>query len=149
MDIFRDKITKLRIDWNELPMTEADFYRLCQRFKVQVTEMPLRVGGFYYRMMGQDFIAIDSKLVGPQKLAVLFHELAHFLFHVPDSGPTANFHDVGRQTRKEREADVFALCAIIPRVWVETRTIHELIDNEGIPADMIAARYKIFERYGI
>jgi len=149
MHIFRDKITKLRIDWNERPMTEADFYRLCKRFKITVKEMPLRVGGFYYRVMGRDFIAIDSKLAGTQKLAVLFHELAHFLFHVPDSGVTANFHGVGRQTRKEREADVFAFCAIIPLVWLETRTVHELIDDESIPADMIAARYKIFGQYGI
>jgi len=149
MQIFRDKIAKLAIDWNERPMTEADFYRLCKRFKVSVTEMPLRVGGFYYRVMGKDFIAIDSKLAGPEKLAVLFHELAHFLFHVPDSGVTANFQGVGRQTRKEREADVFALCSIMPRSWFETRTMHELIDDEGIPADMIVARYKIFWQYGI
>lgn len=149
MQIFRDKITKLGIEWNERPMTEADFYRLCKQFKVTVTEMPLRVGGFYYRVMGKDFIAIDSKLAGPQKLAVLFHELAHFLFHVPDSGVTANFHGVGRQTRKEREADVFAFCAIVPLVWIETRTSHELIEDEGFPADMIAARYKIFGQYGI
>lgn len=149
MQIFRDKITKLRIDWNERPMTEADFYRLCKQFKVTVIEMPLRVGGFYYRVMGKDFIAINSKLAGSQKLAVLFHELAHFLFHVPDSGVTANFHGVGRPTRKEREADVFAFCAIIPLVWIETRTNHELIDDEGLPADMIAARYKIFGQYGI
>ena len=149
MHIFRDKITKLSIEWNERSMTEADFYRLCKRFKITVKEMPLRVGGFYYRVMGRDFIAIDSKLAGTQKLAVLFHELAHFLFHVPDSGVTANFHGVGRQTRKEREADVFAFCAIISLVWLETRTVHELIDDESIPADMIAARYKIFGQYGI
>ena len=109
MRFLTDKITAIRIDWNERPLTESDFYRLCKRFKINVVEMPLRTDGFYYRVMGRDFIAVDSKLAGPRKLLVLFHELGHFLFHTPETGATANFHGVGRRTRKEREADVFAL----------------------------------------
>ncbi len=149
MHFFREKISKLSFGWNERPLTEADFYRLCRRFKIGVTEMPLRVGGFYYRMMGRDFIAIDSKLAGQQKLVVLFHELAHFLFHVPTSGVTANFHGVGKRDRKENEADLFALCAIIPKSWIETRTTEDLIDDEGFTHEMLAARIEIFERHGV
>ncbi len=149
MQFLTSKISKLRIGWNETALTEADFYRLCKRFKIRVTEMPLNVGGFYYRAMGRDFIAVDSRLSPPHKLAVLFHELGHFLFHTPESGATANFHRVGRVTRQEREADVFALCALIPRAWIETRSLTELIDDEGFPAEMVEARYKILERCGI
>src|SRR6266478_7308597 len=92
MFFFLDKIKKLRIRWNERPLAESDFHRLCKRYKIRVVEMPLRTNGFYYRAMGRDFIAVDSRLAGPQKLAVLFHELGHFLFHTPESGATANFH---------------------------------------------------------
>ena len=147
MRFFLDKISKLRIGWNESPLTEADFYQLCKKFKVSVTEMPLATSGFYYRVMGRDFIAVDSKLSGEHKLAVLFHELAHFLFHVPESGATANFHNVGRHTRKEREADIFALCAIIPHSQIEVRSIAELAED-GFPVEMLAARYEIYQRYG-
>lgn len=66
--------------------------------------MPLRIGGFYYRVMGRDHIAVDSRLAGKAKLAMIFHELGHFLFHAPDSGAMANFQGVGRRTRKEVEA---------------------------------------------
>ena len=148
MRFLTDKIKDLRIGWNERPMNEDDFYRLCRRFKINVTEMPLTTGGFYYRVMGRDFIAVDSKLTSVEKLLILFHELAHFLFHTPESGATANFHSVGRRTRKECEADAFALCALIPRKWIETRSPEELI-NLGFTVEMVAERLKILERYQV
>lgn len=148
MRFLTEKISTLKIGWNERPLTEADFYRLCRRFKVSVTEMPLTASGFYYRVMGHDFIAVDSRLAGHEKLAVLFHELGHFLLHTPQSGATANFHGVGRRTRQEREADLFALCALIPKASIATRSPGELID-EGFPAEMVAERHAIFERYGL
>ena len=98
--------------------------------------------------MGRDFIAVNYKLSGPQKLAVLFHELGHFLFHIPESGPAANFHNVGRRTRQEIEADIFSLCAVIPKISIKTRSFTELI-YEGLPAAMLAARLEIFEKYRI
>ena len=109
--------------------------------------MKIATDGFYFRLKGRDFIAVKRKLSGPRKLAVMFHELAHFLFHVPESGATANFHGVGRRTRKEREADIFALCAIIPHSQIEVRSIAELAED-GFPVEMLAARYEIYHRHG-
>jgi len=149
MRFLTEKIAKLKIDWNTRPLTEIDFYRLCKRFKISVQEMPLTVGGFYYRAMGRDFIAVDSRLDKVKKLAVLFHELGHFLFHTPESGATANFHGVGRRTRLEREADFFSLCAIIPRSWIEGRHMDELICEEGLPVEMVEERLTIYRQYGI
>jgi Zn-dependent peptidase ImmA (M78 family) len=149
MQLFADKIRRLRFSWNIRPLNEADFHKLCKRFRVTVTEMPLRTDGFYYCMKGRHFIAIDSKLHGHEKLFVMFHELAHFLMHTPDAGVTANFYGVGKKTRKEAEADAFALCAILPRKWVESRTPHELTDDEGIPPNLIAERLAVYQFYGI
>ena len=75
--------------------------------------------------------------------------MGHFLFHTPKSGATANFHDVGRRTRKEIEADVFALCSLIPRCRVESRSFVELIEDDGFPAELMEARLEIYQRYGI
>jgi Zn-dependent peptidase ImmA (M78 family) len=148
MRFLADKVNSLRIGWNERPLSEPDFYRLCRRYKIGVQEMPLRVSGFYYRVMGQDFIAVDSRLTGIAKLTVLFHELGHFLFHAPETGATANFHGVGHRTRKECEADVFALCAVIPRRWIESRTAAEIID-EGIAPELVRERSRIYARHGL
>lgn len=148
MKFILERLSRLRIGWNERVLTESDFHRLCRRFRIRVDEMPLRPGGFYYRLRGRDFIAIDSKLSGARKLAVQFHELGHYLLHTPESGTSANFHRIGTRTRKEREADAFALCSIMPLTLIESRAPSELIDA-GFPADLISDRMAIFDRYGI
>lgn len=149
MNLFAEKIRRLRFSWNRRPLGEADFHRLCKRFRVTVTEMPLQTNGFYYCMRGKHFIAIDSKLCGREKLFVMFHELAHFLMHTPDAGVTANFHGVGKKTRKEAEADAFAHCALIPKSWIEQRTLDEISDDQGIAPDLVAERLMIYQTYGI
>ena len=135
--------------WNRKPLTEDDFYRICRRLKVSVTEMPLRTNGFYYSVRGSHFIAIDSKLPPVKRLFVMFHELGHFLLHLPDSGTTANFHGVGHRDRKEREADIFAICSLIPRSWIADRTPDELIGDEGLDPEMVAERVAIYRLRGI
>ncbi len=111
--------------------------------------MPLNSGGFYYRVKGRDHIAIDSRLSGIAKLKVQFHELAHFLLHAPESGATANFLSVGQKTRVEYEADAFALCALIPRQWLEHRAVEEILGSEDIPQEMLTERLGVFLTYGI
>jgi Zn-dependent peptidase ImmA (M78 family) len=147
MKFILDKLSRLNIGWNERVLTERDFERLCRRFRIRVDEMPLRPGGFYYRLLGRDYIAIDSRLTGIRKLTVQFHELAHFLLHTPESGTAANFHGLTR-TRQEREADAFALCAVMPLNLIHERSAAELIDD-GIPADLVADRLELFQRQGI
>lgn len=148
MRSYLDKITKLRIGWNERRLGEDDFYGLCRRFKVTVVEMPLRTNGFYYCVKRRHFIAIDSKLPQVKKLLVMFHEFGHFLMHSPDVNTTASFHGLGQKTRKEIEADTFALCALIPRPWIEEREISDLID-EGFTTEMLRQRARIFEQRGL
>jgi Zn-dependent peptidase ImmA (M78 family) len=148
MRFLSDKAHKLEFGWNERPLTEADFHRLCRRFKISVQEMPLRVSGFYYRLMGRDFIAIDSRLTGNERLTVMFHELAHYLFHTPESGATANFHRVGQKTRQEIEADAFALCSIIPMTFITDLPDLTSLD-ESIPESMLRERIEIFKLHGI
>lgn len=149
MQLLVDKIRRLRIGWNRKPLCEADLYRICRRFRIQVTEMPLRTDGFYYRVKGRDFIAVNSRLDEPMKLLVLFHELGHFLFHTPGSGATANFHGVGGSSRQEREADIFALCALLPRSSVKNQTIDELAESSGLPTAKAAERLEILNRFGL
>ena len=149
MSFFLDKISRLRCPWNRKPLNEDDFYKLCKQHKVGVQEMPLSVSGFYYCLKGGHYIAVDSKLKRHQKLFVMFHEFAHYLMHAPDRGVTANFHGIGKKTRKETEADAFALCALIPRPWIESRTVQEITEEEGIPADMLRERLQLFDKRGI
>jgi Zn-dependent peptidase ImmA (M78 family) len=149
MKLLIEKIFRLSIDWNKRPLNENDFYRLCKKHKVAVEEIPLRVSGFYYSVLGKHCIAIDSKLPPQKKLFVMFHEFAHFLLHAPEGTATANYHGVGRRTRKETEADAFALCALVPRNWIETRTLAEMIEHDGISEEILKDRFGIYEKHGL
>lgn len=149
MLLLAETISRLRVRWNERPLTEEDFNRLCKRRKVTVQEMPLRVSGFYYCVMGRHFIAIDSKLTRAKKLFVMFHEFAHYLLHAPDGSATANYHGVGHRTRKEIEADAFALCALMPRVWVESDRFAELAEEAGLDLATVQDRLEIYDRFGL
>lgn len=144
-----EKISRLKIGWNRKPLTESDLYQLCSKYRITIVEMPLQTGGFYYCVKGRHYIAVDSDLSPHEKLLVMFHEFAHFLMHSPDTGVTANFHGVGRRTRKEIEADIFAHCALIPVNWIEKRSAHELTDEEGISEKIVKERVSIYRRYGL
>lgn len=148
MRFFREKIESLVNGWNKRPLTEGDFHRLCRRHRITVDEMPLRVSGFYYCVMGRHFIAIDSKLPPTQKLFVMFHEFAHYLMHAPNTNETASYHGVGRRTRKEEEADLFALVALIPIDMLRDGSVDGLVED-GFERDMVERRFAIFEKHGI
>jgi Zn-dependent peptidase ImmA (M78 family) len=149
MNFLVEKISSLRINWNKRVLTESDFHRLCRRFRITVQEMPLSVSGFYYCMKGRHFIAVDSKLPPQKKLFVMFHEFAHFLMHTPDTGVTANFHGIGKKTRKETEADAFALCALMPKTWIEARAEDETFDEETVDPELLRQRSQIYRKFGI
>jgi len=148
MQLLLERIDRLRIGWNERPLSQLDADELCRRLSVSLDERPLTVDGFYYRLFDRDFIAVNSRLPPHKKLLVVFHELAHCMFHAPVSGPAAGFHHVGRSTRKEREADIFALCAMVPKPWLKNRTLAELLDD-GFSRELIDARAAVLERYGL
>lgn len=144
-----DKFSALNCRWNRKPLTEDDFFRLCHKHKITVLEMPLRVGGFYYCMLGRHYIAVNSRLRSTAKLFVMFHEFAHYLLHAPDAGVTASFHGVGRKTRKELEADAFATCALIPRPMIESRTMQELTEEDGFPQEIVSVRLELYRTLDI
>jgi Zn-dependent peptidase ImmA (M78 family) len=145
---FLDNVSRLRCGWNRKPLTEDDFFALCLRKKITVVEMPLETNGFYYCVKGRHFIAVDSRLEPYKKLLVMFHEFAHYLMHAPDSGVTANFHGIGRKTRKESEADAFALCALMPEKWISEGTIYRIADEDGIPPWMVIERLQVHKNMG-
>ena len=149
MLLLADTISRLLIPWNKRPLTEADFHKLYRKHQVTVTEMPLKVSGFYYCAMGRHFIAIDSRLSPQKKLFVMFHEFAHYLLHAPSGSATANYHGVGKRTRSEIEADSFAACALMPVAWVESGRLSELADDAGYDDEMITGRLAVFERHGL
>lgn len=143
-----DKISKLNIGWNERALGEDDAFELARRLGVEVQIKSMSTDGFYFRLLGREFIAINRNLPSALRLKVLFHELAHLLFHAPTSGPAVGFHRVGKRNRQEIEADTFAICAVLPVKAIKARTVEELIDD-GFAKELVYERVDIWHRFGI
>lgn len=149
MHLFIGKLGSIEPRWNVEPLVEGDFYRLCERFSIRVIEAPMSTEGFYFSMLGGHYIAVNSRLTGPLRLVVMFHELAHFLLHAPDAGVAAEFRGLGRRKRRELEADIFAVCAVIPRPYLESRSLQELIEEHGLPPTLVMQRAELLAVMGV
>lgn len=109
MNLSLHKLTKYGFNRREL--TEADFYRICEKEGVFVIEMNV-AKSFHFSAGGVKFIVLNKKLKGLRRLFDMFHELAHYFLHGGDD-EYAFFHGL-TDDKAEREADAVALMAMIP-----------------------------------
>lgn len=140
-----ERFEALRIGWNKRPLTERELHRLARRTRVSIKEMPLRVHGFYMQMRGVSFICINSRLNQRLRLKVAFHELAHHLLH----NGQPHFYQIDPSMKEECEAEVFALCAMIPLRMFRKNSLQDLHDIEGFTWEMLRQRKEIFEKFGV
>lgn len=143
MNLAIKKFRSLRIGWNKKTIGEAETYRLAKRLKVRIQEMPLRVPGFYMTMRGVSFICVDERLSQLLKLKIKLHELGHHILHTGQP----HFYRLDPSMKEECEAEVFALCCLLPRPIVKTKTLTELVDIEGFDPEMVWERWEIYEKY--
>jgi Zn-dependent peptidase ImmA (M78 family) len=147
MQSFFDKISKLGCGWNEVPLGEDSFHRLCERHRIGVRYMPLTVNGFYTCAGGRHYIAIDRNLGQIQTLFVMYHEFGHYLMHTPSTDAVSRYCGSRSGGRDEREADAFAYCAIVPVTQLRDRDGEELADMYG--NEFYQTRLDVYERYGL
>lgn len=135
---------------NKRPFTLADFYRICRREKIKVHEIPLRVPGFYMVNRGHAHLYLNSALRGVAFLLAALHELGHHFLHAPPTRTVAYFYRLPPNSKKELEAQAFALIALIPD-WL----LKKFLANEENPGDwgfdeeMMRDRCDIFVRYSM
>lgn len=140
-----------KLGWNKRPLTEDDVRRICRREKIKVVEYPLSgTLGCFFRCGGRNYIAVDSRLRGVQRLYVMLHELGHYFLHVPPDVTVAYFFRLRPDTKQEFEAEVFATIAVLPEPLLR-RLISENADfaEEGFTKDVVEFRLKVLELYGI
>lgn len=148
MQSFFHKIRKLKCGWNEVPLDEDTFHRLCSNFKIKFTFMPLdSVYGFYTCTKRRHYIAVDHRLPTFQQAFVMFHELAHFLMHSPSREATESYCGSSNHSRDEQEADAFAYCALLPLGLLRRREPEEIAETYG--SGFLMKRLAVYERYGI
>ncbi|MDQ1610307.1 MAG: IrrE N-terminal-like domain [Pyrinomonadaceae bacterium] len=135
--------------WNERPLTEADFYRLCRKFKVRVIEVPLRVPGLFMQVGDKRCLYVNSRLGGVDWLHAALHEMGHALLHTPPSGTVAYFFRLPPNSKREHEAEAFAAVALIPLNIVMTKLPWEIQEEYGYPTELIELRKRIYDNFRI
>src|SRR5262249_52996827 len=97
-------------EWNVRVLTQDDFDYYCDRAGITVREVQLEQPGLSPCRNGLPQIFINDELRGAKKLFVSFHELAHHWLHPPRIKMFIGWEDA-----IEVEADVVAVCALIPK----------------------------------
>lgn len=139
--------------WNVVPLGERAAIDFCSDNFITVVEDPNQEYGqlLYYQKQYNDamleyaFILINPNLTTGMRLWVLYHEIAHFILHYPE---TSKFNTAMRR-KNDREANYVAAVALLPRVSIEGRTIDEVVYETGLPLKLVKIRYEIFKNEGI
>lgn len=155
MNLIVEKIKQNIPIWNTRQLTETDFYNFCETHDILVVETPLRyqVKAMLWFVENEYVATINSRLHGVTKLFAMWHEVGHFILHSPNKTIGTYFWGDERiyshqNRREENEADVFGLCASVPKDWVLTKTYDELLE-EGFSEGQLQKRKEIYEKYKI
>ncbi|HEX8746841.1 MAG TPA: ImmA/IrrE family metallo-endopeptidase [Pyrinomonadaceae bacterium] len=131
-------------DWNERVLTERDIRRVAKKKGVQIVEGDVGVPGLYIVYGGVPFIVVHPDLTPAMRLWVLFHELAHHLFHVPG----LQLFDSRYETKADYQANVIAAVALIPLTLMQRLTYGEIQEEYGYPKELMDFRLQVYEDYG-
>lgn len=137
MNLAISRIKEILPHFNERPLTEEDFWLICETEKIKVFETTLIVNGFYFADENEAVIYLNSALRGIDWLENAFHELAHHFLHTPP------------QSRKqEREAQAIALMALIPSCELE-KTVCNSEDLCERARSILHKRLEILSKHGL
>ena len=100
---------------------------------------PFPYKGYEYRV-----IVLRRTLFQTSLAETAWHEFAHAYFR--DYGVRAFVR--GSEEKYEKAADDFALCCLIPTLWMRTKKWNELLD-EGFTNEQIIRRKEIYDSTGI
>src|SRR5688572_9200127 len=129
--------------------TEEDFYRHCAAHEITVVmDMDMSIG-VYVTCRNEPFIFLNPKMKGWYLRYVMFHELAHHIFHAPSqSNAGVEFFHLHSKQKNHFEAEVVAAMALLPR-----KEINSLLQNREFErpelANLITFRLELYRRFKV
>lgn len=145
MHLSYSRIKQLIPKFNEIALSDFDFWQLCKKEKITVREMNLKVDGYYQIHRGKFFILLDSRLHGLVWRHTAYHELFHHFLDVPREANAKNrtmFKNSKMiNTRADRVADALATIAILPfskLLEVQNSDLQDDLEFAALVRDRIA-----------
>ena len=130
--------------------TEDDFFNLCNDRGVEVIFRPDAPQGVYVMAGGDHYIFLNSLLHGWMLRYVMFHEIAHYLFHSPSqSNFGIEFFNRHVKRKNHLEAEQVAAMLLLPIPELENVLLCGAYLEYDELAELIATRLQIHHDYRI
>lgn len=130
--------------WGSRALTENDAIEFCRLHRIFIVHDRRQAFGQLRYYKGYSFILINPDLPGSMWIWVLFHEIAHFLLHYPE---TSKFSK-SMKRKNDREANYVAAIALMPKSLLVGRTVDEIVYELGVHPDLVKIREEIFLNQG-
>lgn len=149
MELSYTKILTVFPKFNQIALTEKDFWRTAKKQKIVVREIPLTIDGYYQKKRGRHYILLNNRLTGIRWLHTAFHELCHYFLDVPeDLGDYTLYRDLSKKpTKREKIADALSLIAVLPLPELEKITKEDLSDNPWL-GNVVRDRIAVLSEFG-
>ena len=129
--------------------TEEDFHNYCDINGIEVffsSEISTGVSILYE---GNPYIFLNNKLRGFRLLNVMFHELAHCIFHFPSQARFGTeFFSTHFREKNHIEADAVSALLLLP-----TYELHNALQNIEFASedleDLIGTRLELYGKYNV
>lgn len=141
MKIILDKLRPL--GFNERPLTEADFYRICEQERIEIIWSEQKFS-FYFSALGASCIVLPKRLRGLRLLFAAFHELGHHFTHL-GCEPAVMWLGMSHD-KDEFEADALALVALMPKHSLKDQAF---LDGSRYGARLYNERLRLWFLYGV
>lgn len=125
--------------WNERVFTQDDFDDFCGLYGIVVEYRDAGFPGMYTVRRKTPIIVVSPYVLPRARSFVKFHELGHHWMHNVGCHFTYN-----SRRRIEREADLIAACALIPRPLLESATPGEIHDEYRYPMELCYLRQQFY-----
>ncbi|MGI8655439.1 MAG: ImmA/IrrE family metallo-endopeptidase [Pyrinomonadaceae bacterium] len=148
MNLISRKFKRLIKGWNKRPLTEADFYAICEAEGIVVIEngsCHMRWRGLYTVILDVPTIIINANIKGLERLWTMFHELGHHFLH----SPSTCFFSESTLHKTQSEANAFAAIALIPERHVKQRPLWELYELDEYAVKLFQIRIELYEIYKV
>lgn len=132
------------------PATEDDFYDACLKNDIEVVHTTHVAIGLYVHNLDIDrhFIFLNSRLSGWMLRYVMFHELGHFLFHVPGQTKKGETAYGWTGARKHAEAEAVAAYMLLTVAELERCLLDGEFKRNQRLAELIGLRLDLYHEYG-
>jgi len=139
-----DRLTRF-YGWNLRVLGIEEFEWACEQEGVSVLSLDVDAHGIYTSIDGSPVIIINPRVLPRARGWVCWHEFGHHLLHC---GSSCAF-SYGGKSKTERQADLVAACALIPRKLIESSTPWEIHDAYRYPIELCEMRFRFLTEVGI